>query len=119
VNILQAVIWVLEGDYDQRAKEAALIVLSNICAGDVSKAFIIGNEDILRKITNYMVVSDCKQQTAAVMCICNLVSNEDVGYEERQAKLREMGVYKLLQSLQNTADPELYEKAKMAIQQFQ
>ncbi len=44
------------------------------------------------------------------MCIYNLVSNEDGGYEERQAKLREMGVYKVLQSLQNTADPELYEK---------
>jgi hypothetical protein len=33
----------------------ALCILSNIAAGASAKEFIVANEDILRKVTNYMV----------------------------------------------------------------
>jgi hypothetical protein len=71
------------------------------------------------------MVCNVKLQTAATACIANLVCSKDTGkiykihdcklvprsgYEERQIKMREIGVYKMLQQLSNTTDQELYEK---------
>lgn len=35
--------------------EQALCILANIADGNSAKAYIMGNEDILKKIMNYMV----------------------------------------------------------------
>lgn len=51
-----------------------------------------------------------KLQIAAVYCISNLVWREDSGAAERQARLKDMGVYKLLQQLIMTSDTALFDK---------
>jgi len=117
-SVMQAIIFVLEGDYAPESKEQALCVLSNIADGDSSKDFIMSNEDVLRKITNYMVHDNTKLQVAATSCVCNLVWKESPGYIERQAKLRELGLPQRLQQLyqQQKNDPQLYDKVKIALQ---
>ena len=54
--------------------------------------------------------SNVKLQIAAIFCISNLVWREEAGSSERQARLRELGVYKLLQQLIMTSDTLLFDK---------
>ena len=55
-KIIQAVIMILEGEYTHVGiKQQALCILANIADGLTAKDFIMGNEDLLRKINNYMV----------------------------------------------------------------
>lgn len=51
-----------------------------------------------------------KLQTAATFCIGNLARNDEVGCSERQARLRELGVHRILQQLLSTNDPTLFER---------
>nr|XP_037282674.1 armadillo repeat-containing protein 8-like isoform X3 [Rhipicephalus microplus] len=117
-QIMQAVILILEGDHSADVKEQALCILANIADGDTAKAFIMANEDVLKKLTTYIAHSNVKLQIAATFCISNLVWSEEEGARERQAKLRELGVQKLLQSLLITSDTTLFDKVKTALQQF-
>ncbi|KAK4012721.1 armadillo repeat-containing protein 8 isoform X2 [Daphnia magna] len=117
-QIMQAVILILEGEHSPDVKEQALCILANIADGETAKEFIMSNEDVLRKLTNYMSHSNVKLQTAATFCIGNLAWNEDSGCLERQARLRELGVYRILQQLLCTNDATLFEKVKAALQQF-
>lgn len=48
-------ILILEGQYTTQVKEQALCILANIADGDQAKEFILGNEDVLKKLFNYMV----------------------------------------------------------------
>ena len=91
-------------------KEQALCILANIADGDQAKHYIMSNEDVLKKVTNYIMHTDSKLQMAAVVCVQNLTWLEDDGSQERQAKLRDMGVYKILQQLLTTTDTSLFEK---------
>jgi hypothetical protein len=54
---MQAVILILEGDHGPEVKEQALCMLSNIADGYTAKEFIMTNEDVLKKITSYLVTS--------------------------------------------------------------
>ncbi|XP_064465922.1 armadillo repeat-containing protein 8-like isoform X1 [Ornithodoros turicata] len=117
-QIMQAVVLILEGDHDADVKEQALCILANIADGDSAKAFIMSNEDVLKKLTTYIAHSNVKLQIAATFCISNLVWSEEEGARERQSKLRELGVQKLLQSLLTTNDTILFDKVKTALQQF-
>ena len=54
----QAVILILEGEHSPDVKEQALCILANIADGDTAKEFIMSNEDVLRKLTNYMVCTN-------------------------------------------------------------
>ena len=54
-KVVQAIIMILEGDYSNLIKEQALCILSNIADGNNSKEYIMGNEDLLRKINSFMV----------------------------------------------------------------
>lgn len=56
-QIMQAVILILEGEHSPDVKEQALCILANIADGETAKEFIMSNEDVLRKLTNYMVCS--------------------------------------------------------------
>ena len=56
------------------------------------------------------VIPNVKLQIAATFCISNLIWNVEEGAAERQNKLREMGVYKLLQNLMTTTDTGLFDK---------
>lgn len=117
-QIMQAVILILEGNHSAEVKEQALCILANIGDGDTAKDYIMANEDVLKKLQDYMVHSNVKLQIAAIFCISNLVWKEEPGSAERQAKLKEMGVYKLLQQLIMTSDTLLFDKVKTAMTQF-
>lgn len=54
-QIMQAVILILEDEHSPDVKEQALCILANIADGETAKEFIMSNEDVLRKLTNYMV----------------------------------------------------------------
>nr|XP_027207181.1 armadillo repeat-containing protein 8-like isoform X2 [Penaeus vannamei] len=117
-EIMQAIILILEGEHSAEVKEQALCILANIADGDMAKSAIMSNEDVLKKLMNYMVIPNVKLQIAATFCISNLIWNVEEGAPERQNKLREMGVYKLLQNLMTTTDTGLFDKVKTALQQF-
>lgn len=108
---LKAVVLILESDNAPEVKEQALCILANIADGDSAKQFIMSNEDVLKKVTNYMMHSNVKLQTAAVLCVHNLAWAEDDGALERQAKLRDIGVVRILQQLKlSTTDSALFDK---------
>lgn len=117
-DIIQAVMIILEGDHLPEVKEQALCILANIADGDIAKDYIMRNNDILKKIQEYMTNSNAKLQAAAIFCVSNLVWKEDSGAAERQAKLKEMGIFKLLQQLITTSDSLLFDKVKTALTQF-
>lgn len=106
----QAVVLILESDRLPEVKEQALCILSNIADGDSAKNFIMSNEDVLKKVTNYMLNHNSKLQIAAVFCVQNLTWSQDAGAEERQARLRDFGTQKILQGLLTTNDTTLFEK---------
>lgn len=54
--------------------------------------------------------SNVKLQMAAIFCVSNLVWREESGSEVRQAKLRELGFFKILQQLVVTDDSLLFDK---------
>ena len=54
-NFLQAVILILEGNHSAEVKEQALCILANIGDGDTAKDYIMANEDVLKKLQDYMV----------------------------------------------------------------
>lgn len=80
-QIMQAVILILEGDHSAEVKEQALCILANIADGDSAKDSIMANEDVLKKLTSYMMHSNVKLQIAATFCISNLTWNEEEGKE--------------------------------------
>ncbi len=101
---------ILESDNIPEVKEQALCILANIADGDTAKHFIMSNEDVLKKVTNYMLHTNPKLQIAAVFCVQNLTWLDDEGSADRQAVLKDMGVYKILQQLLTTTDTALFEK---------
>ncbi|XP_002734995.2 armadillo repeat-containing protein 8-like [Saccoglossus kowalevskii] len=117
-QIMQAVVLILEGEHSVEVKEQTLCIVANIADGCSAKEFIMSNDDVLKKITNYMIHANVKLQIAATYCVSNLVWNEEEGALERQAKLRDMGVQKLLQQLLSSSDTVLFDKVKTALQQF-
>lgn len=117
-QIMTAVVMILEGNHPPEVKEQTLCILANIADGNNAKDFIMSNEDILKKLTYYMRHENVKLQVAAVYCINNLVWKEEEGADQRQRKLKEFSVYKQLQSLLSSADPNLFDKVKTALQQF-
>lgn len=46
---------VLEGSYPAEVKEQALCILGNIGDGEKAKDLIMANEDVLRKLVDYLV----------------------------------------------------------------
>ncbi|XP_039279175.1 armadillo repeat-containing protein 8 [Nilaparvata lugens] len=117
-QIMQAVILILEGNHSAEVKEQALCILANIGDGDSAKDYIMANEDVLKKLQDYMMHNNVKLQIAAIFCISNLVWKDESGSAERQAKLKEMGVFRLLQQLIMTSDTLLFDKVKTAMTQF-
>ncbi|XP_033102004.1 armadillo repeat-containing protein 8-like [Anneissia japonica] len=109
-DIIAAVTVILEEDHPPGVKEQTLCILANIADGVTAKNFIMSNEDILKKITNYMLHGNVKLQIAATFCISNLVWKDEEGAKERQIKLKDLGVQKLLIQLRNSCDQTLLEK---------
>ncbi|KOB79152.1 Uncharacterized protein OBRU01_00920 [Operophtera brumata] len=53
-QVMQAVIVVLEGSYPAEVKEQALCILGNLGDGEKAKDLIMENEDVLRKLVDYL-----------------------------------------------------------------
>jgi hypothetical protein len=119
--IIGAVIMTLEAGRPTDVKEQALCILTNIANGKTAKDHIMGNDDLVGKIISYLQHNSVRLQISASLCITNLVrksTDDEGGSTTRREKLCEMGVDKLLQSLQSTSDPGLAEVVKNALQQF-
>eukprot|EP00088_Acartia_fossae_P019264 TRINITY_DN21236_c0_g1_i4.p1 TRINITY_DN21236_c0_g1~~TRINITY_DN21236_c0_g1_i4.p1 ORF type:complete len:293 (+),score=86.97 TRINITY_DN21236_c0_g1_i4:47-880(+) len=117
-QLMQAVVFILESENSQEVKEQALCMLANIADGEASKKLIMDNEDMMKKLKSYMQHFNPNLQTAAVVCIQNLIWREDEGSLDRQAKLKEIGVFNILkQLLVATEDCVLSEKVRVALQQ--
>ncbi|XP_074070960.1 armadillo repeat-containing protein 8 isoform X7 [Macrotis lagotis] len=95
-----------------------LCILANIADGTTAKELIMTNDDILQKIKYYMGHSHVKLQLAAMFCISNLIWNEEEGSQERQDKLRDIGIVDILHKLSQSPDTNLCDKAKTALQQY-
>uniref|UniRef100_A0A8C3EHL0 Armadillo repeat-containing protein 8 n=1 Tax=Corvus moneduloides TaxID=1196302 RepID=A0A8C3EHL0_CORMO len=106
-QIMQAVTLILEGEHNIEVKEQTLCILANIADGTTAKELIMTNDDILQKIKYYMSHSNAKLQLAAMFCISNLIWNEEEGSQERQDKLRDMGIVDILHKLSQSSDPNL------------
>uniref|UniRef100_A0AC11BQQ0 Armadillo repeat containing 8 n=1 Tax=Ovis aries TaxID=9940 RepID=A0AC11BQQ0_SHEEP len=117
-QIMQAVTLILEGEHNIEVKEQTLCILANIADGTTAKELIMTNDDILQKIKYYMGHSHVKLQLAAMFCISNLVWNDEEGSQERQDKLRDMGIVDILHKLSQSPDSNLCDKAKTALQQY-
>ncbi|XP_028923923.1 armadillo repeat-containing protein 8 isoform X1 [Ornithorhynchus anatinus] len=117
-QIMQAVTLILEGEHNIEVKEQTLCILANIADGTTAKELIMTNDDILQKIKYYMGHSNVKLQLAAMFCISNLVWNEEEGSQERQDKLRDIGIVDILHKLSQSPDSNLCDKAKTTLQQY-
>lgn len=109
-QVMQAVVLVLEGPHAPDVKEQALCILGNIADGERAKDQIMANEDVLKKLTDYMTHPAPGLQAAAIFCIGNLVRRGEPGAVERQTRLREMGVLTILHQLVSTPDSLLFDK---------
>ncbi|XP_043525436.1 armadillo repeat-containing protein 8-like isoform X1 [Frieseomelitta varia] len=110
-HVMQAVILVLEDPrHPADVKEQALCILANVADGNRAKDHIMANEDVLKKLMDYMMHSNVKLQVAAVFCVCNLVWREEPGAAQRQARLKELGFYRILQQLRHSKDLQLFDK---------
>ncbi|XP_070609179.1 armadillo repeat-containing protein 8 isoform X3 [Erythrolamprus reginae] len=117
-QIMQAVTLILEGEHNVEVKEQTLCILANIADGTTAKELIMTNDDILQKIKYYMSHSNAKLQLAAMFCVSNLIWNEEEGSQDRQDKLRDIGIVDILHKLSQSSDLNLCERAKTALQQY-
>ncbi|XP_050666551.1 armadillo repeat-containing protein 8-like [Leptidea sinapis] len=118
-QVMQAVIVVLEGSYPAEVKEQALCILGNIGDGEKAKDLIMANEDVLRKLVDYLAHPESKLQEAALFVAGNLVWRGEAGCAARQARLAELGVLRALKLLRQRQDAaHLHDKVKTALAQF-
>ncbi|XP_045496136.1 armadillo repeat-containing protein 8-like [Colias croceus] len=118
-QVMQAVIVVLEGSYPAEVKEQALCILGNIGDGEKAKDLIMANEDVLRKLVDYLAHPESKLQEAALFVAGNLVWRGEAGCAARQARLADLGVLRALRLLRQRQDAaHLHDKVKTALAQF-
>ncbi|XP_061378216.1 armadillo repeat-containing protein 8-like isoform X3 [Danaus plexippus] len=118
-QVMQAVIVVLEGSYPAEVKEQALCILGNIGDGEKAKDLIMDNEDVLRKLVDYLAHPESKLQEAALFVAGNLVWRGEAGAAARQARLADLGVLRALKLLRARHDAHhLHDKVKTALAQF-
>lgn len=85
-------------------------MIANIANGSSAKEFVMRDETLLKRLMHYMMNDSVKLQMAATYCVSNLVWSTEEGAVDRQQKLRDLGVQKLLQSLLTTSDVNLFER---------
>uniref|UniRef100_A0A6P7FG71 Armadillo repeat-containing protein 8 n=1 Tax=Diabrotica virgifera virgifera TaxID=50390 RepID=A0A6P7FG71_DIAVI len=117
-QIMQGVVLVLEGPHPPDVKEQALCILGNIADGERARDHIMSNEDVLKKLIDYMIHPAPCLQESAVFCINNLTRLGEPNALERQNRLKELGVVNILQQLLSTTDTILYNRVKSALSQF-
>lgn len=98
-QVMQGVVLVLEGPHSPEVKEQALCILGNIADGDRAREHIMSNEDVLKKLIDYMTHPALCLQETSIFCINNLCRKGEPGAIERQNRLKELGVVYVLQQL--------------------
>ncbi|KAI1292336.1 Armadillo repeat-containing protein 8 [Halotydeus destructor] len=118
-ELMDVLIVILDGS-EQPAdiKEQTLCIFASIANGESAREFIMQRDDILKRLIDFMLDENAKLQTAAVYCITCLIWSEEDDAQDRQHRLKEFGVHKLLQQLLGTTDTNLFDKVKTALQQF-
>lgn len=109
-QVMQGVVLVLEGPYIPEVKEQALCILVNIADGERAREHIMSNEDVLKKLIDYMTHPAPCLQESSVFCINNLTRRGEPGAIDRQQKLKDLGVVNILQQLLSTNDPILFNR---------
>lgn len=72
MQVIQAVVMILESEHTSEIKEQTLCILGNVADGDSSKEYIMNNDDILKKILDYMVgEADCPNLNHTLICLCS------------------------------------------------
>ncbi|XP_055627183.1 armadillo repeat-containing protein 8-like isoform X2 [Toxorhynchites rutilus septentrionalis] len=106
-EVLRAVNLVLDGPHPPEVKEQALIIISNITAGARDKDYVLENENIIRKIREFLIASDQKLQMGALFVVRNLMEKSG-----RQKMLRESGILAHLEQLLHMTprDSQFYEE---------
>ncbi|XP_065052467.1 armadillo repeat-containing protein 8-like [Rhopilema esculentum] len=99
-------------------KDQALCVLCNVVNSKTGKDHIMNDEELLRKLICCLSNDNQRIKLASVSCILNLSCNSEEGALERQTKLRDLGAQKQLQALLTTPNINLFDKVKVALQQF-
>lgn len=124
-QIMPAIIMVLEGDNRCEVKEQALCILINIAVGDTAKDFIMSNEDILKKLSSYLLNHNGQLQIAAGKCVNNLMfvgqspSQADINAANaRKEKLEMLSFRKIFQQLATTSHSNLFNEVKTALNHF-
>ncbi|XP_076263995.1 armadillo repeat-containing protein 8-like isoform X2 [Rhynchophorus ferrugineus] len=117
-QIMQGVVLVLEGHHSPEIKEQALLILSNIADGERAKDHIMSNDDVLKKLVDYMTHPAPCLQESAVFCIGNLSRKGEPGALERQKKLRDLNVVNILEQLMATSDTILFSRVKTTFGNF-
>lgn len=118
-EVMECVVYVLEGDFSSQVKEQALCILTNMASGDEAKDSIMGNADILRKIMNYLIHDNENLQVAAIDCVFNLIWRQYDRYQERKEILRQMQLEKvLLQGLTLFTSPALEIRLRDALDEL-
>ncbi|XP_065088259.1 armadillo repeat-containing protein 8-like isoform X2 [Ochlerotatus camptorhynchus] len=114
-EVLRAVNLVLDGPHPPEVKEQALIIISNITAGARDKDYVMEDENIIKKIREFLVVSDNKLQMGAVFVVRNLMEKGG-----RQKMLRESGILENLEQLLHMTprDSQFYEDIRQEILRF-
>ncbi|XP_067928125.1 armadillo repeat-containing protein 8-like [Watersipora subatra] len=118
-HVIQAVVMILESEHNAEIKEQTLCILGNVADGNASKDYIMNNDDILKKILDYMQHSNKKLNMAALFCVTNLIwDTEETGCLDRQQKLLNIGVDKIIEQLKRSPDKVLSEKADTTLRMF-
>ncbi|CAH1179630.1 unnamed protein product [Phaedon cochleariae] len=109
-QVMQGVVLVLEGPHSPEVKEQALCILGNIADGERARDHIMSNEDVLKKLIDYMTHPAPCLQESAVFCINNLARRGEPGAVERQTRLKDLGVVNILHQLLSTTDTILFNR---------
>jgi len=117
-QVMQYLVLILEGQYSQTVKEQALCVYCNVADGYTAKAYIMGNEDVLKKIANYMSMAATELQLAATKIILTLVEGEGEEAMQRVLRLKALKFPDIVQSLLATPDHAVYDRIALIMEQF-
>lgn len=107
----------LDDTLNERIKEQVLCLLSNIANGCFSKDILMEDSILIKKVIEYITSEREQLQVASVFCVTNLMRSSE-GDRRRQAKLRELGAEKQLQTLLTSTNSNLFDRVKQALQQF-
>ncbi|KAI8916597.1 armadillo-type protein [Powellomyces hirtus] len=97
----------------------ALYVIVNVATGNQRhKSAIMNRESILLSVWGFMSHSKSSIRVATIWCIINLTWTDDVGSQERVARLRALGFEPRLQNMMEDLNMDVKDRVKTAFTNF-